>query len=137
MRLIDSSCWVDYYRPGGNERIQAAVAEAIEADDAAICGMIRIEILGYIARQAEYDAVSEDFSGLHDLPLTAREFTSAVTLGHALRAKGDSVPATDLLIAAAAIRHNALLIHCDRHFLTIGKYSNLRQQAVGNPDVER
>ncbi len=131
MKLIDSSCWVDYYRPGGDARIQEAVSEAIELDEAAICGMIRIEILGYIARREEYDAVSEDFSGLHDLPLTPREFASAVALGRALRARGASVPATDLLVAAAAIGHNALLIHCDRHFVTIGKYSNLRQQAVG------
>ncbi len=135
MKLIDSSCWVDYYRPGGDARVQEVVAEAIELDEAAICGMIRIEILGYIARREEYEAVSEDFSGLHDLPLTHREFASAVTLGRALRAKGASVPATDLLIAAAAIGHDALLLHCDRHFLTIGKHSSLRQPAVGDTGV--
>ena len=124
--------WVDYYRPDGDSRIQAAVAEAIESDEAAICGMIRIEILGYTARQAEYDAVSEDFSGMHDLPLTHREFETAVAIGRALRAKGASVPATDLVIAAAAMGNNALLLHCDRHFLTIGRYSGLKQQAVGD-----
>ena len=132
MKLIDSSCWVDYYRPDGDSRIQAAVAEAIEADEAATCGMIRIEILGYIARRAEYDAVSKDFSGMHDLPLTHREFDMAVEIGRALRAKGASVPATDLLIAAAAINNHALLLHCDRHFLTIGKHSGLKQQPVGD-----
>jgi hypothetical protein len=79
MKLIDSSCWIDYYRPEGDSRIQAAVAEAIESDEAAICGMIRIEFLSYIARQAEYEAVSTDFSGMHDIPLTNREFDMAVT----------------------------------------------------------
>jgi predicted nucleic acid-binding protein len=133
VKLIDSSCWVDYYRPDGDSRIQAAVAEAIESDEAATCGMIRIEILGYIARQAEFNAVSEDFSGMHDLPLTHREFDTAVAIRHALRAKGASVPATDLLIAAAAMNNNATLLHCDRHFLTIGRYSDLKQQAVGYP----
>lgn len=132
MKLVDSSCWVDYYRPDGDSRIQAAVAEAIESDEAATCGMIRIEILGYIAQQAEYNAVSEDFSGMHDLPLTQREFDSAVAIGRALRAKGASVPATDLLIAAAAMNYHAMLLHCDRHFLTIGRYSGLKQQAVGD-----
>jgi predicted nucleic acid-binding protein len=117
VKLIDSSCWVDYYRPDGDSRIQAAVAEAIESDEAATCGMIRIEILGYIARQA----------------LTHREFDTAVAIRHALRAKGASVPATDLLIAAAAMNNNATLLHCDRHFLTIGRYSDLKQQAVGYP----
>jgi predicted nucleic acid-binding protein len=132
VKLIDSSCWVDYYRPGGDSRIQAAVAEAIESDEAAICGMVRIEILGYIARQAEYDAVSEDFSGMHDLPLTRHEFDAAVAIGRVLRAKGAGVPATDLLIAAAAMNSHATLLHCDRHFLTIGRYCGLRQQPVGD-----
>jgi predicted nucleic acid-binding protein len=132
VKLIDSSCWVDYYRPGGDSRIQTVVAEAIELDEAATCGMIRVEILGYIARQAEYDAVSEDFLGMHDLELSNREFDTAVAIGRALRTKGASVPATDLLIAAAAMNHHATLIHSDRHFLTIARYSGLRQQAVGD-----
>lgn len=133
MKLIDSSCWVDYYRPDGDSRIQAAVAGAIEADEAATCGMVRVEILGYITRQAEYNAVSGDFAGLHDLPITNGEFDTAAGIGRALRAKGAAVPATDLIIAAVAINGNALLLHCDRHFLTIAKHTALRQQAVGDP----
>ncbi len=133
MKLIDSSCWVDYYRPGGDSQIQAAVGEAIESDEAAICGMIRVEILGCIARQKEFDAVSQDFSGMHELPITPREFDTAIEIGRTLRAKGASVPATDLVIAAAAMNHNALLLHCDRHFLIIAKHSGLKQLAVGIP----
>jgi hypothetical protein len=133
MKLIDSSCWVDYYRPDGDSRIQAAVAEAIELDEAATCAMIRVEILSYIPRPAEYDAVSDDFSGMHDLPLTDHEFDRAVAIGRALRAKGVSVPVTDLVIAAAAMNNNAVLLHCDRHFLTIGKYSSLKQVMVAGP----
>jgi predicted nucleic acid-binding protein len=132
MKLIDSSCWIDYYRLEGDLRIQTAVAKAIESDEAAICGMIRIEILSYIARQAEYDVVSMDFSGMHQIPLTDHEFDMAVAIGRTLRAKGASVPATDLLMAAAAINSNVLLLHCDRHYLTIAKYSNLKQQYVGD-----
>ena len=85
MKLIDSSCWVDYYRADGDPQIQAAVAEAIESDEAATCGMIRVEILGYIARQAEYETVSEDFSGMHDLPVSfansTRPWRSAARCG--------------------------------------------------------
>ncbi len=81
-KLIDSSCWVDYYRPSGDARIQEAVSEAIKLDEAAIWGMIRLEILGYIARQEEYDAVAEDFSGLHDLPITHTLFNSRARTGN-------------------------------------------------------
>jgi predicted nucleic acid-binding protein len=132
VKLIDSSCWVEFYRPGGDPQIQVAVEAAIESDEAATCGMIRIEILGYITRQREYDTVSQDFSGMHDLPITNREFSTAVAIGRVLRSKGASVPATDLLIAAAAINDRATLLHCDRHFITIGRYSELKQQAIGD-----
>jgi predicted nucleic acid-binding protein len=130
MKLIDSSCWVEYYRSDGNTQIQDAVEKAIELDEAATCGMIRIEILAYISRRNEYDAVSQDFSGMHDLNITRREYDAAVEIGRVLRAEGISVPATDLLIAATAISHHATLLHGDKHFLTIGKYSELKQQAV-------
>jgi predicted nucleic acid-binding protein len=131
VKLIDSSCWVEYYRVDGNTQIQNAVEAAIELDEAAVCGMIRIEILGYISRKAEYDAVSQDFSGMHDLAITPREFDSAIEIGRALRAKGVSAPATDLLIAAAAISHQVMLLHSDKHFVAIAKYSNLNQQLLG------
>jgi hypothetical protein len=48
-----------------------------------------------------------------------------------LRAKGASVPAAVLLIAAA-LNADSTLLHCDRHYLTIGKYSDLKQQCVGD-----
>ena len=132
MKLIDSSCWVEYYRAEGNTRIQNAVEEAIESDEAATCGMIRIEILSYISRQTEYNAVSQDFSGMHDLTIAPREFDAAIKIGRVLRAKGVSVPSTDLLIAATAICHSAILLHCDKHFQTISKYSDLKQQMLGD-----
>jgi predicted nucleic acid-binding protein len=132
VKLIDSSCWVEYYRADGNTRIQNAVEEAIESDEAATCGMIRIEILGYISRQTEYNAVSRDFSGMHDLTITHCEFDAAIEIGRVLRTKGFNVPSTDLLIAATAISHRAMLLHCDKHFQTIGKYSDLKQQMLGD-----
>jgi predicted nucleic acid-binding protein len=69
---------------------------------------------------------------MHEFPVAHHESDAAVALGRVLRARGASVPATDLLIAAIAIRNHATLLHCDRHFLAISKYSDLKQQAVGD-----
>jgi predicted nucleic acid-binding protein len=79
--------------------------------------------------------VCRDFSGMHDLQITHREFDAAAAIGRMLRAKGVSVPATDLLIAAVAMKSNATLLHCDRHFLTIGSYADLKQQMLGHPNT--
>ncbi len=66
MKLIDSSGWVDYYRPDGDSRIQAAVAEAIEADEAATCGMVRVEILCYIDPEDEFDELNVLIHGIDE-----------------------------------------------------------------------
>lgn len=131
MTLVDSSCWVEYYRPGGAPAIQKAVAGALESGEAAICGIIRVEVLAFIARKAEFEIVAEDFGALHDLEIRKEDFERAVVLGRALRAHGSAAPATDLVVAAVAIGHGAELLHSDRHFITIARHSILRQKHVG------
>lgn len=130
MILIDSSCWVEAYRRKGAPTIRAAVAEAVESGAVATCGVIRVEVLSFIARPREYKTVSEDFAALHELPVGTSDFERAVSIGRSLRANGTTVPATDLIIAAVAIGADAELLHADRHFETIAAVSALRQRSL-------
>jgi predicted nucleic acid-binding protein len=128
MILVDSSCWVDFYRPDGSRAIQDAVAEALESGEAATCGIIEVEILGFITRRREFEIVSADFRALHRLESSLEDFDRAVALGRDLRARGASAPATDLVVAAIALERDALLLHADRHFETIAKVAPLRHR---------
>jgi predicted nucleic acid-binding protein len=121
MILVDSSCWIEFYRPDGDPEIQAKVARAVAAGQAATCDMIRVEILAYIKRSREFDLVSSDFAALHQLPTRPEDVSRAIALGRDLRARGLTVPATDLLIAATAIGHGCPLLHADRHFDAISE----------------
>jgi transketolase C-terminal domain/subunit len=47
MILVDSSALIDYYRPAGLPGVRSAVAEVIEADLAAINGVIQVEVLAF------------------------------------------------------------------------------------------
>ena len=131
MILVDSSCWVEFYRPHGVVSVQDAVLKALLSGEAATCGMVRVEILGYVKRQKEYDLVSRDFEALLWLDFGQKETDTAIEIGRALRQRGMTVPPTDLLIAGVARTHDAVLLHSDRHFERIaGVHPKLRQQFV-------
>lgn len=103
------------------------MAEAIAADRAAVCGLIAVEVLSFVGDEDLYRDLCEDFSAFHRLPTSEAEYGAAVTLGRAMRARGVAIPATDLVIAATAINHGALLLHADRHFERIAELGELRQ----------
>ncbi|MBI4859502.1 MAG: PIN domain-containing protein [Candidatus Riflebacteria bacterium] len=130
MTIIDSSCWVEYYRPDGRSKVQQAVTAVIKAGDAATCGIIAVEILGFIARKAEFEIVSADFGALIDAGVRPDDFSRAVTMGRALRSHGVTVPATDLIIASIACGRGALLLHADEHFVTIASHTKLSERFV-------
>jgi len=116
MIIIDSSCWIEFYRPDGDPEIQEAVVKALESGQAATCDIVRVEILAYIKLPREYEIVASDFSSLHHLSTRAEDVQRAIDLGRQLRATGKTVPSTDLLIAATALGHSAALLHADRHY---------------------
>lgn len=132
MILIDSSAWIEYYRSSGDRRAQEAVAEAIEDDQAAVNGIIRVEILGFAPDELRLRQLTSDFDGYHQISLGPEDFHLASSIGFHLRRQGITVPATDLIIAASSIRADARLYHLDRHFEQIAAASDLGQQHLGS-----
>lgn len=130
MILIDSSCWVEYLRPKGEALVAQAVTEALARGEAAVCPVVRVEILGFISRDKEYEQVSAVFEAALDLEMGAATYERAIDLGRALRRRGETAPTTDLLVAAAALERDATLLHADRHFERIAVISGLRQRRV-------
>ena len=126
MILIDSSAWIEYYHPRGNETARKAVAEAIESDEAATNGIIHVEIVGFARNKKTKNILENDFSAFHEIDLVSETFALACDLGVALRSHGMTVPATDLIIASSAIHSSATLYHLDKHFDQIAMYSDLR-----------
>lgn len=131
MILVDSSAFIEYYRPSGSLAARRKVAAAIEADQVAVNGIIRVEILAFAPSDIELRKLASDFDAFHRLDLEPRDFDRAVELGFALRRRAITVPTTDLIIAACAIRAGATLYHLDRHFDQIAEVSELQVENLG------
>jgi predicted nucleic acid-binding protein len=125
MILADSSALIEYYRRHGIREVQDAVTTAIDRDELAVNGIIYVEIVGFAADDRELQALQEDFRAFHRLALVDEDFELAASLGFELRRRARTVPATDLIIAASAIRAKAELLHIDDHFEEIAKVSPL------------
>lgn len=125
MTRIDSSAWIEYYKPTGDTQIQRAVYTAIQNDEAAINGVILVEIAGFV-REQEKSFIITDFSGLHSLRLADSVFQRAVTICSDMRKIGITVPPANAIIAACALESNAYILHRDNHFNEIAKYFPLK-----------
>jgi hypothetical protein len=76
MILVDSSALVEYYRPRGIPDVQAAVTEAIEADAAAVNGIIQVEVLAFASGRDSLDELLHDFKVFHRITLQEIDFTT-------------------------------------------------------------
>ena len=125
--LIDTSAWIEFFRPKGDPLIKARVADLIGLGTAAYTCPIRYElILG--ARPEELDDVHQALGFSQRIIVTPAHWDTAASLGAMLRLKGFNFPALDLLIATVASVGKLSLVARDVHF------SNIRGQAL--PDLE-
>jgi predicted nucleic acid-binding protein len=133
MIVADSSALIEYYRRGGSPAVQDAVAAAIADDVLAFNGIIFVEVVGFAADKPERRALLASFGAFHRLPLEDADFDLAASIGFDLRRRGRTVPATDLIIAACAIRAGAELLHVDDHFADIASVSALVSRNPSTP----
>jgi predicted nucleic acid-binding protein len=126
MILVDSSAFIEYYRPRGIPAIQNAVDEAVEADLVWVNGVIQVEVLGFASRRPSYHELRHDFESFHWLEVERTDFDLATEIGLSLRKNGITVPAPDLIIAASAIRADAVLYHADSHYDSLARHTDLK-----------
>jgi predicted nucleic acid-binding protein len=126
MILVDSSALIEYYRPAGSPTVRAAVAEVVDADLVAVNGVIQVEILGFASPRTSFEELLRHFKVFRWLHLQEEDFDFAAEIGFALRRKGITIPANDLIIAASAMRADVLLYHADSHYNTLSQHFALR-----------
>jgi len=115
--LVDSSVWIGVMREG-RDPVRELVERA-RALDLATCGMVRLEVLRGVARPAVFQAVEGFLDVMINVPTDDRLWSEATREARALGARGISLPAQDLIIAACARRIEAAVLTFDAHFLDI------------------
>ena len=128
MILVDSSAWIEYLRDSEDpvvERLQAL----IEADaELVITEPIVMELLAGATTPPRADSIGALANGLPLVPVDARlDYRAAAQLFAVSRRNGHPIRSlVDCLIAAVAIRRDAVLLHRDRDFEFLAEISPLR-----------
>jgi predicted nucleic acid-binding protein len=115
MKLVDTSAWVEYLRPGLSE-VGERVEELLLEDEAAWCDMIMLELWNGARGTEEKRKLAELSAVAPRLETTTAVWELAHKLAVRCRDKGKTFPAADILVAACALHHGVELEHKDAHF---------------------
>jgi len=119
--LVDSSVWIDFYRGRVNPESLRLRAMLQNCEDIAVCGTILTEVVSGLPN-GDGDRMRKDLLRLPCLATDKVDFVLAADIYRAARHSGKTPGGTaDCLIAAVAIRHQAILLHRDRGFTAINK----------------
>jgi predicted nucleic acid-binding protein len=112
--LVDTSAWVDFFR--GRGRLCDRVDQALDADEAALCGPVITELRRGLQSTRERTRVLSSLAGCHLLSRPSDLWEEAGDLGFLLRRKGTTVRSLDLLIATYALAHGVPILSDDSDF---------------------
>ncbi len=121
MILVDTSSWIHLLRPDGDTSVRARVERALNDGDACWCPLVRLELWNGASGDRDRKVLRDFESVLPELPISAEVWALAYEFARKARAKGVSVPATDILIAACARLHRATLETSDADFVALAK----------------
>ncbi len=130
MILVDTSIWVDFLR--GTDSAAAAAARGLitqRHEELVMCEPVAMELLAGAADRTALARIEQLTDGLPSLAFEPiLDFRSAAALHRLARSGGESVRSiADCLIAAVALRHDAMLVHKDRDFEVLARVTSLRQ----------
>lgn len=114
MVLPDTSVWIPYFRSSSGaegDRLEAL----IEAGEVAICGPVLAELLGG-ADDTQRSSILDTVGGLPWAGLDRACWQDAGAAARRLRSSGQTLPLTDLAIAAAAAHAGYALWSLDSDF---------------------
>ncbi|HMB81284.1 MAG TPA: PIN domain-containing protein [Vicinamibacterales bacterium] len=118
-RLVDTSAWIELFRPVGDPAVRRAVEEATREGNAVLCDMVLLELWAGAGGAHERGLIARLASDVEILTTDAEVWKAAHALAGTCRAAGVTAPANDLLIAACAEHHGVELLERDAHFARI------------------
>ncbi|TVS07458.1 MAG: PIN domain nuclease [Cyanobium sp. PLM2.Bin73] len=130
--LLDTSLWVDFTRTRSPAALKQFIAPFVLDPQAHLAEPVLFEVLRS-ARPEEARQLQAQFATLPTLSTPADLWQRAIGLGQACRQIGRTVLSLDLLVAAVALHHNAVLVSFDADFEAIASVSELRLQRLNRP----
>jgi predicted nucleic acid-binding protein len=129
MILIDTSAWLFALKKEFHPVIKQKIEKLLVESDVAICGMIVLELLGGTKSEKEYLRLKSRLDALYYIESDKGLWDFASKLSFDLKRQGISIPYTDIVIAASAMKERAILVHADSHFDSISDHTDLRVES--------
>ena len=129
MYLIDTSIWIESLKKDSKFKIQ----EHFKEYEIFLCLPVYQEILQGIREDSAYWAVKKalDHSKFLEETLTKGTIEEAISIYRQARKKGITIRSSiDCLIASIAIRNNATIVHKDRDYSEISKFTILKEKKI-------
>lgn len=114
--VIDTSCWIEAMRERGDDAIRQRVGELLQSGRARFTDIVRLELWNGLGTADQRRFLGELEDLVETVPMTPAVWSEARALAERSRRVGVTVPATDLLVFAAARVHGLALLHRDAHF---------------------
>ena len=130
--LLDTSLWIDFTRARSPETLKRFIAPYVLDPGAHLAEPVMFEVLRS-AKPDEARVLKAQFATLPCLASPSNLWQNAATLGQACRQSGHTVASLDLLIAAIALHHHAMVVSIDADFEAIASVSALRLQRLERP----
>lgn len=129
--IIDSSVWIESFRPQSDEALCTLVKDLILKGRVLLPGIIKTEIMRGAKNKKEYNRLNDLLKGLDYIPVADSFWGKLSGFSYGLFKKGITVPLIDTYIALLCIENNALLLHCDKHFDLIAQKTRLKILGTG------
>jgi len=130
--LVDTSAWVLALRKNFLPAIKDRIDHLLKDNAIITTGIVKLEILGGTKTVKEFQRLKARLDALYTVKTDTSLWEEAYGLAFKLRRKGVTVPYTDILIAACAIKEEATVLHVDGHFDLINKQVELKVESFVN-----
>ena len=124
--IIDTSAWIDSFRPRTKKDLSLLVKDLILQDRVLIPGIIKAELLRGTRTKSEYNRLSELLKGITYLPVPDEFWDRLSEFSFQLFRKGITVPLTDTYIALLCLENKVPILHRDKHFDLISEKTPLK-----------
>jgi hypothetical protein len=120
--LIDTSAWIEFFRPKGHPSVKVLVRDLIATKEAAYTCPVAFELITG-ARKEELGDLRSGLDLASRVVLRPEHWNLAGSSNAALRARGIKLPSSDLLIATVADSEKLPLLAKDTHFGMIREHA--------------
>jgi predicted nucleic acid-binding protein len=127
--LPDTSVWILFFRKSADPSVKKLLIQALTEGRVHLSPLVLAELIQGARSDREAGLLKTNLLALPAAPGGADVWLRAGELGQKLRRKGQTVPLTDLAIAASAETGGLELWHADRHFEAIASVSKVRLRA--------